>query len=572
MRYAIFIGFLIGTLMCFIDSYSYAISGYTTAEISLISIPILIIAAYRLLGIKPSDRDVVLSLALAYSMDLTTTLASGMYITYGFLDYASQRLKAFGLDVHIPQELYSGRGILDLKPMSTYISLSIISFSGILIAYTLRSHFLDKERLRYPLSIASTLFIKTFRGIAINRSYIVALSLGFFLQFLSLIYSPQIDLTPISSSFLPGSVLALSFWPILIGIFMLMPLRTLRSLSMSSIITYALLVPLSMVLFRIPVSPTLNYDDALFSITPIVIGINIGVIFVALLYYILKLWRVLSTSFRLILGLTMEKTIFIFSLGLIILLLPIAFAISTIQPGLATIIILFMLIPVIHIVLILVNMRVVGETGTGSQALLPMVTFLMYFLGVRDIGYYAALDPYTGIPMPQVVGASAMNMIRVARFFGIDSLSIVKVMGLGIFFGSLASYIFGNILVYAYGFNSPTMPLTRWIPTIAFIASICNGKLDISSIYTISIGIVVGILVIISSRYLDLSIFPFLVGIMFPPDIGILALVIYAVKSIIVKLGVEMHEKIIAMTTFFIIGTGIAIATNVVAMLILGSR
>jgi len=571
MKYAIFIGFLIGTLMCFIDSYSYAISGYTTAEISLVSIPILIVIAYRLLGIKPSDRDVVLSLALAYSMDLTTTLASGMYITYGFLNYVSQRLKAFGLDIHIPQELYSGRGILDLKPMSTYISLSIISFSGILIAYTLRSHFLDKERLRYPLSIASTLFIKTFREIAINRSYIVALSLGFFLQFLSLIYSPQIDLTPISSSFLPGSVLALSFWPILIGIFMLMPLRTLRSLSMSSIITYVLLVPLSIVLFRIPVTPTLNYDDALFSITPIVIGINIGVIVVALLYYILKLWRALSTSFRLILSLTMEKTIFIFSLGLIILLLPIALAISTIQPGLAAIITLFILIPVIYIVLILVNMRVVGETGTGSQALLPMVTFLMYFLGIRDIGYYATLDPYTGIPMPQVVGASAMNIIRVARFFGVDSLSIVKVMGLGIFFGSLASYIFGNILVYVYGFNSPTMPLTRWIPTIAFIASICNGKLDISSIYTISTGIVVGILVITSSRYLDLSIFPFLVGITFPPDIGILALVIYAVKSIIVKLGVEMHEKTIAMTTFFIIGTGIAIAINVVSTLILGS-
>jgi len=571
MRYAMFIGFSIGVLMCFIDSYSYAISGYTTAEISLISIPILIIIAYRLLGIKPSDRDLILSLALAYSMNLTTTLASGMYITYGFLDYASQRLKAFGLDVHIPKELYSGRGILDLKPLPTYISLSIISFSGILIAYVFRSHFLDKERLRYPLSIASTLLIKTFKNIVINRSYIVAMSLGFFLQFLSLIYPPQIDLTPVSSSFLPGLVLALSFWPILIGIFMLMPLRTLRSLSMGSIITYILLVPLSILLFKVPLSPTLNYDDALFAVTPVIVGINVGIIVIALLYYILKLWKTLLTSIKLVLGLTMEKAIFIFSLGLITLLLPIALSISITHPDIVTIITLIVLIPIIHIVLILVNMRVVGETGTGSQALLPMVTFLMYFLGIKDIGYYAALDPYTGIPMPQVVGASAMNMIRVARFFGVDSLSIVKMMGLGIFFGSLISYVFGNILIHVYGFDSSAMPLTRWIPTIAFIASICNGKLDISSIYTISIGVAVGILVIISSRYLDISIFPFLVGIMFPPDIGILALVIYAVKSIIVKLGVEMHEKTIAMATFFIVGTGIAIITNVIFTLVFGS-
>ncbi len=566
-RIPLLIGLLIGIVMCFIDSYSYAISGYTTAEISLISIPILIIAIYRLLKLKFSYEDIIISLALAYSMDLSTTLASGMYITYGFLKYASTQLKAFGLEVRVPKMLYAGGNIVDLESMPTYIILSIISFSGALIAYSFRSHFLDKERLRYPFSIASALFIKTFREMSIDYSYIIAMVLGFLLQLLSLIYTQQIDLTPISSSILPGSIIALSFWPITIGIFMLIPMQTLKTLSISSIITYVLLIPISIIMFRIPITPSLTYDDALFSVTPIIIGINVGAIISMLLYYILRFWKTLSISLKLVTSLSAERTIFVMSIILLILIFPTSIALSsTFNP--ISFIVMIILLSSLYLLLILSNMRVVGEVGTGSQALLPLVTFLMYFLGVRDLGYYASLDPYTGIPMPQVIGATSMNMVRIARFFKVNTVLVLQMIGLGIFIGSITSYVFGNLLVYVYGFNSKAMPLTRWIPTIALIASICNGKLDISSFYAVLIGIIASIIIITTSRYTKLSIFPFLVGITLPPDIGILALIAYAIKSIVVRLGVEVHEKVIALVTFFIVGAGIATAINVVPSLV----
>lgn len=561
------IGFLIGILMCFIDSYSYAISGYTTAEISLISIPILIIALYRLLKLKPSVEDIILSLALAYSMNLTTTLASGMYITYGFLRHASIQLKAFGLEVELPSILYTDGNVINIRCMPTYIILSIISFSGALIAYSFRSHFLDKERLRYPLSIASALFIKTFKEMTIDISYIVAALLGFFLQLLSLVYTPLMDLTPISSSFLPGSIIALSFLPILIGIFMLIPIQTLRSLSISSIVTYVFLIPISIALFRISISPSLTYNGALFSVTPIVMGINVGVIITVLLYYILRFWRALSTSFKLIISLSMERTIFIISIVLLILLFPTSIALSNTFNFMSFIV---MVVPIffLYLLLIIMNIRIVGEVGTGSQALLPLITFLMYFLGIRDIGYYASLDSYTGIPMPQVVGASSMNIIRLARFFKVNIVLILQMIGLGIFLGSVVSYVFGNLLVYVYGYNSTAMPLTRWIPTIAFSASIYNGKLDISSLPTVLVGIILAIVIIIASRYTKLSIFSFIVGITLPPDIGLLTLIVYAIKSIVIRLGVEVHEKVIALTTFFIVGAGMATIINVLLSLL----
>ncbi|MEM4053468.1 MAG: hypothetical protein QW646_06940, partial [Ignisphaera sp.] len=157
---SILIGVFVGSFISFINSYGYAVSGYTTAEASLIIIPILIIFIYKILRIGYSDEDFLISIATALGVDITTTLTSGMYITFGFLSYSIDRLKAFGIDVSIPRELFGGiSGVLDIYALPIYVSLSLVSISGAFIAYTFRSYFIEKERLRYPFAIASAILI-----------------------------------------------------------------------------------------------------------------------------------------------------------------------------------------------------------------------------------------------------------------------------------------------------------------------------------------------------------------------------------------------------------------------------
>jgi hypothetical protein len=50
---------------------------------------------------------------------------------------------------------------------------------------------------------------------------------------------------------------------------------------------------------------------------------------------------------------------------------------------------------------------------------------------------------------------------------------------------------------------------------------------------------------------------------MLPPDIGFIALLSYLIKSIVIKLGIELHEKTIILGMSYIIGAGTAIALNI---------
>ncbi|MEM3980038.1 MAG: hypothetical protein QXF79_02130, partial [Ignisphaera sp.] len=145
MRRSILIGLIIGLLVGFIDSYNYAVSGYTTAEVSLVIIPFLVVMTLKLLRISYSSEDIAMATALTYGICITTTLTSGMYITFGFLDYLSKKLKAYGLAVSVPSYLFSGV-FPDYIALAVYVSLALISFSGALIAFSFRSHIIKKER------------------------------------------------------------------------------------------------------------------------------------------------------------------------------------------------------------------------------------------------------------------------------------------------------------------------------------------------------------------------------------------------------------------------------------------
>lgn len=564
MRKSVLIGLIIGLLVGFIDSYSYAISGYTTAEVSLIIIPFLIVMIFKFLRITYSSEDIAIATALAYGICVTTTLTSGMYITFGFLNYMSKKLKAYGLTVSVPNYFFSGN-FPDYIALAMYVSLALISFGGALIAFSFRSHFIERERLKFPIGFASAMLTRLFDKTALSyKSILLMLFAGFILQLLTMYNEVFLDLTPVLSSVLPGMVLALSFWPIIIGLLFIIPLEPLKMISLGSISTYLLFVPLAIALFNIKVIPALNFGDALFSYSTIVVGILVGVVLMSLVFYLVTYTKMLTTSITMIFRLKMERATFVLGISLLVMLGYIVVLVS----GYHGIVIHLIPIIILHVILTIVNLRTVGEAGVGSQALLPLVTLYLYLVGVKDISTYAVLDPYTGIPMPQVVGGSVMNLLRFSRFFKYNIVKILLYFGLGIFIGSFATYMYGNILVYTYGFNSSHMPLTRWIPTVVWMATIYSGKLELTPFVTILLGLAIGLSLAILSFRRAIPLFPFVVGMTLPPDIGMASLVVFLIKRMLVQLGVETHEKCIVFSTLFIVGCGLAIVLNTLIKLI----
>jgi hypothetical protein len=562
----ILMGLVIGAFVSFVNSYGYAIAGYTTAEASLIIIPILILFTYKVFGIRYNGEDFLESTAIALGVDITTTLTSGMYITFGFLNYSISKLKAFGIDVSIPQELFSNvKGLFDLYALPTYIALSLISVSGAFIAYTFRSYFIEKERLRYPFAIASAILINGFKKLTLRfREYFIAFILGFVMQLILLFIPFMQDLTPLFSTIIPGSLMALTFSPLVFGLFLLMPLGSLRVISISSLASYLIIVPVVVNMLSLSITPAISYDDALFTVAPIITSLNLGIVIVLVTYYLIRFWNLITSATSIILKLSIERTMFIIGLLMLSLIGYIAFLLTMHYSS--QIIILLSIIPLIiflHLILAIVNMHIVGEVGMGSQALFPLITFIMYICGLREAGAYATLDPYTGIPMPQVVGGTAMNLFRFSRFFKGNILKVLKYFCIGVLIGSFITYFYGNILIYFYGFDSPQMPLTRWIPTIVWMAVVYGGKLSSISFYVLAIGLLIGFIIILLNRYIGLSIFPIVVGLMLPPDIGFIALLSYLIKSIVIKLGIELHEKTIILDMSYIIGAGTAIALNI---------
>jgi len=566
MKNGILVGLFIGLLLGFIDSYTYAISGYTTSEISLIIVPFLVMTIFKVVKVRYNNYDLITAIALAFGICMATTLSSGMYITFGFLKHISSRLRPYGMDIDVPEHIYSG-SFPDLTALPTYVALALISFGGALIAFAFRNHFIEKEKLKYPIGLASAILIKLLQKSLISVKIVVTfILLGFSLQFIAMRMNTMLDLTPIVSAVAPGAVLALSFWPILIGLLVLIPLYPLKSISIGSVSTYLLLIPLSIALFGIKTVPAISYEEALYNYSPISIGLNIGVVLIVTLFYLITYSTTLYMSLTMILKMRMERTAFILGIMMILMMMYLVLVIG----GTSTILIHIIPLIFIHVILTLANLRVVGETGTGSQALLPLVTFYMYFFGFRDVRVYATIDPYTGIPMPQVIGGASMNLLRLARLFKYSVVKSLLYFGIGMLVGSFATYIYGNILTHVYGFESEYMPLTRWVPCVIWMASIYSGKLGSTSVSVIVLGIFIGLLIIIGGLRRVLSPFGFIVGMTMPPDIGVLSLIVYAIKILMVRLGVEVHEKMIISAILFLLGCGIAVIFNTILYIIVG--
>ncbi|MEM4966850.1 MAG: hypothetical protein QXG13_01285, partial [Zestosphaera sp.] len=84
---AIILGLVVGLLQGFVDTYGYAVTGYTTAEIAGIVSAIIFLVAYRMIFREtPSVFEHFLGVIIASGISISTTITAGMYITYTMLN------------------------------------------------------------------------------------------------------------------------------------------------------------------------------------------------------------------------------------------------------------------------------------------------------------------------------------------------------------------------------------------------------------------------------------------------------------------------------------------------------
>ena len=554
------LGVSMGLLLGFVDSYSYAISGFTTAELSILIVPILIMLLSEGLRLKLSIEDIMLSSAIAIGIDLTTTLTSGMYITYGFLNYLSSRLAAFGLSVEVPSTLFALKSdLVDLTAMPLYLILSMVSVGGALIAYAVRRHFFDMERLPYPLGMTVAIMLSTLKR-AVESGLIVAFLVGVALQ--AMIFSLgeiMIDLTPVAQAIIPGTIIALTFNTITFFLALLLPRGSLYAVSAGSLVTYLGITTLATILGYVIFEPLPSYESALFTASPLISSIVIGYVAVASMLYMLYYRKAYTRTMYIILKLRYERLMMLIGLVVVGFMLPTLYLCAHSIKDVLTLIMMLILVFLIHPLLILVNLRIVGEVGFSSQALLPLATAVIYGSGVRDVSSYAITDPFTGIPMPQIVAGTAMNLLRALRVVGIRLARGLTYFVLGMVIGAPITYVYGNILVKAFGFDSPLMPLTKWIPTVVWMAVIYSGGLQAIIPQLVILGAVLGAILSIGNivKRSRLSPFAFVLGMTLPPDVGVMFLIAAIIKSVVLRMGVELHEKLIIYSTCALIGAGI---------------
>ncbi len=544
--------------MGFADSYSYAVSGFTTSEVSVVFVPVIILAISSIARLGLSREELVVASAIAVGIDITTTLTSGMYVTYGFLKLVASRLSVFGIEIEVPKTLFSFPHPIDFGSMPVYVSLSLISAAGILIAYAFRMHFLEKERLLYPLGTAAAMLLRMARGVKLE--HLAAIAVGFAAQLAYLAAGGWfLDLTPATSSMLPGAVLALSANPIVVAILMLLPAGSLRSVSLGSLSTYLALLPLAVALSHASVIPTPSYDSELLAYSNLVSSCLAGAVAVLSTFYLVKYRSALVQSLRLLALMKAERSALALGVALTSLIVIPAAALAGPSKVIALAPVIALVIAT-HLLLTIVNLRVVGEAGMGSQAVLPIVTLELFSSGCRGAGIYAALDPYTGIPMPQVVAGTAMNVVRLGQLAGVRTSLTAAAMLMGLAVGSFATYVFGNLLVASLGLNSPRMPLYRWLPTVVWMATIYSGSPQAVSLVGVAIGLAVALAMVVLSERASWQALPFVVGMTLPPDIGLLALLAYAVKRVVMRLGVEAHERLLTLASLSLVGCGLAVA------------
>jgi hypothetical protein len=545
------IGASIGALLGFFNSYGYAISGYTTSELTPIIAGVLTYLIHVVAVRRYSVYDLVVSLAFAVGLDVTTTLTSGMLITYTLLAE-----RADPLTLNLATWAY---GSLRPELVAFYLFACAISAGGVLIAQALSDHFIEEERLVFPIGGASWRVIGTAKHL--RRGYVAAaLVFGFIAQLATFYGELSVDITPSLYLLVPGAAFSLALNPAVFLLALLLPINSSLGVGLGSLLTFLLITPVLTYLGLLVPLPTMSSYDIAMAASSSIASALIGYLMLVATYYLVRYHRVFARSFSLLREIREFRRSF--TLGIILISLPIVPATMVYKDPIR----LALLAPallVLYVIITVVTCRVAGEVGIVSQSTLPAITGLMFAAGIRGATPYILLDPYTGTPMPQFIAASFMNLAKLSKYAGVRSGFIGVAMMLGLLLGAPITLLYGGLLLSAYGTNSPKLPLIRWLPVITWMKAIYSGNILALPLEPLVIGAILAITVLAVvelTGFRGLSIYAILVGLTITTDIGLHFIVASLIKYLALRIGPDVYERVVAYSSIALAGSTIAVA------------
>ncbi len=543
-------GAIVGALTGFTNSYGYAVSGYTTSELSPIVAGVLTYLVLRFVLRVYSVLAHAAAVAFAVGIDVTSTLTSGMLVTYTmFAERCDPRA------VNMAPWVYEG---LSIGSILFYLFASAVSAGGVLIAISLSDHFVERERLPFPVAGGSWRVVNVVRTLKVSR-IVAAVAVGFLLELAALYGNLSADLSQLLYLLAPGAALALVFDPLLLLLALLLPIGSSAGVGLGSIIAFSVLLPVLTFLRVLTPLPTMSAYDIAASASPSIASILIGYLMVAVTYYVARHWRVLLHTLKLVREVGEYRRTFL--AGLAVILLPAVPALM-ISRDVARVAMLVPILLLLYVIITLLTCQVVGEVGIASQATLPTVTGTMFAAGLRESMPYVLLDPYTGTPMPQFIAASAMNLFKLARYSGVRPSLLGALMMLGILLGAPLTLAYGNLFLEVYGTSSPKFSLVRWLPIVTWTNAVYTGNVLALPTQPLALGTLMAAVILLAIRTLGirgLSPFAVLVGVTVTPDVGLLFIVAALIKYLALRMGPDVYETLVTYSSLGLFGSTLAI-------------
>ena len=560
----LFVGLIVGAIMGFIDTYGYAITGYTTAELSPIVASILTLITFRYaFRTAPSILEHFIATLIASGMTLTSTITSGMYITYTMLSNISDPK-----EIALPAWSYYSEH-LDLNTFLFYLYAVAVSAAGAFIAYAFSKHFIEKEKLNYPVGTAVALMIGL--GKMLKKVNILsAILIGLVLELTTVLFNiPMIDASPALQNILPGAAIGISLDVFIFLLALLIPLQTSAGVGLGNLVTYLGITPIFVINGLMISLPGMTSSDIVTIAAPHIASALVGFLVISSLYYIFTNRSVFALTAKYLIKNTYMLKYILVAVAIIgstyvpVLLLS--------KPSL-TFLIMIPFYLAIQLYLTIITVRVTGEVGVVSQSTLPLATLTLYGMGARGALPYIMLDPYTGVPMPQFIAGSSMNLMKCSKILDIDVESTLYWLLLALIIGAPITLVYGHVLLSVFGIYSPKFNLLRWLPVVTWMKAVYMGDVSSFNLLSILVGALYAATMMIMLEVLKLrgiSLFALMLGMTLTPDIGMLFLVASVVKYIALRLGSDVYEALLAYSSLALAGAGVGMAV-VVIMSVLG--
>ncbi len=560
---AVILGFLTGLLQGFIDAYGYAVTGYTTAEIAGVVSAIMYLILHKLIFRKsPKPVEHFIGSLIAAGISISTTITAGMYITYTMLHELGDA--SF---LKIPSWVYHNN-YLSVEAIAFYTYATSVSAAGSIIAYAFYKHFIEKEKLAYPIGSSIARVIQSSK--VLKREYVLIVVLaGAAIQLISLILGGvSIDPTPQLQTILPGSSIALSIDIFVFLLALLIPLNTSVGVGIGNLITYLIIMPVLTAMGLMISLPTMSFDSLATAASPLTASLISGFLIISSSYYIVTGRRYLISTFKYIYISKYLLRYVLMALALMATASIPVFLLTSIP--LATLFVMPLII-LFQFFLVILTARVAGEVGTVSQATLPIATLTLFASGARGSVPYIFLDPYTGVPMPQFFAANTLNYVKAGKVLDIRAEVSAFIPALFAILGAPITLAYGYLLISVFGLNSPKLNLLRWVPVVIWMNNVYKGDISAFNIYAVLVGVLFALTLILLMKFLGLSgvsFFGILIGITLTPDLGMLFVIASLIKYIAYRVGVDVYESLITYASLALAGAGLGVVSSVILSLL----